>query len=358
MKPSHYILFFILLWVSSCKVKEPTPILLPNWTDNIQGIYEFKGSGKTINSGLYSQCSGVLRQVIIRKLTNVSFSMEMFERSYSYHCSPSLGYSNASPEPVTKIFTQRLLMIDSRNAILMDSVRYAPNNDLIIANVSFKGENKDSLFLSLSQDSPLRFYTDYTAVCYKKVSNEVLKADFIATFTDNSKNKLLDTYITQFIPSTGNASSYKWDFGDGNTSTLEAPRYIYKANGKYLVTLTVTNQNGLTDSITNEITVNGVVGEYIFWSQNLKQRLSIQTQLIQGTGSPWLNSPLQSPPACDISEDINNYEKRYFARIKLPLGKHLVRLFDVLENGAYRQIDSLTLEWVGGTCQLHEIVIK
>ena len=41
-----------------------------------------------------------------------------------------------------------------------------------------------------------------------------------------------------------NASSYAWDFGDGNTSTDESPVHTYAAGGTYDVTLTATGAAG------------------------------------------------------------------------------------------------------------------
>jgi hypothetical protein len=41
---------------------------------------------------------------------------------------------------------------------------------------------------------------------------------------------------------------YFWDFGDGNTSTLENPTHIYQTSGNYTVTLTVTNECGANDT--------------------------------------------------------------------------------------------------------------
>ena len=41
-----------------------------------------------------------------------------------------------------------------------------------------------------------------------------------------------------------NASSYAWDFGDGNTSTEESPVHTYAAGGTYNVTLTATGAAG------------------------------------------------------------------------------------------------------------------
>lgn len=42
-------------------------------------------------------------------------------------------------------------------------------------------------------------------------------------------------------------SSYVWDFGDGATSTIAHPDHVYKKEGMYQVSLTVTNANGCVD---------------------------------------------------------------------------------------------------------------
>lgn len=41
-----------------------------------------------------------------------------------------------------------------------------------------------------------------------------------------------------------NATSYLWDFGDGNTSTVQNPSHVYTSAGTYSVSLTVTNECG------------------------------------------------------------------------------------------------------------------
>ncbi len=46
--------------------------------------------------------------------------------------------------------------------------------------------------------------------------------------------------------------TYLWNFGDGNTSTLENPTHIYPNQGPFTVTLTVTDSNG-TDFISSEV---------------------------------------------------------------------------------------------------------
>ncbi len=57
--------------------------------------------------------------------------------------------------------------------------------------------------------------------------------------------------------STNNPTSWLWDFGDGQTSTLQNPSHNYSANGTYTITLTATNNFG-NDQIVqaNLITIN------------------------------------------------------------------------------------------------------
>ena len=52
-----------------------------------------------------------------------------------------------------------------------------------------------------------------------------------------------------------NASKYKWDFGDGNSSLLNAPTHTYKNIGDYKINLIAIDSTGCMDSDTNEITI-------------------------------------------------------------------------------------------------------
>ncbi len=59
----------------------------------------------------------------------------------------------------------------------------------------------------------------------------------------------------QFIDSTFNVpSQWFWDFGDGNTSTLQSPAHTYSGSGTYNVLLVSTNANGI-DSIVKNVNV-------------------------------------------------------------------------------------------------------
>jgi|GEM_PF-1800736 len=49
--------------------------------------------------------------------------------------------------------------------------------------------------------------------------------------------------------------TYEWDFGDGNSATEADPTYVYTQPGNYTATLTVTDEQGLTDQASIDIVV-------------------------------------------------------------------------------------------------------
>jgi PKD repeat protein len=54
---------------------------------------------------------------------------------------------------------------------------------------------------------------------------------------------------------TTNASSYQWDFGDGQTSTQVSPTVTYEESGSYTVTLTAFTDDNQSDSVSRNIQV-------------------------------------------------------------------------------------------------------
>jgi PKD repeat protein len=84
----------------------------------------------------------------------------------------------------------------------------------------------------------------------------LLKAAFSAMPTAG----LAPLTVTFTDASTGNPTSWTWDFGDGGTSTERNPHHTYTAVGNHTVTLTVTGPNGSdTTTIPGYITVTNLL---------------------------------------------------------------------------------------------------
>jgi len=80
----------------------------------------------------------------------------------------------------------------------------------------------------------------------------------VADFIYGSITPVVDE-VVKFIDKSydpdGDELSYLWNFGDGSTSDEQNPEHVYESPGTYEVTLKVTDEEGLNDSITKEIEV-------------------------------------------------------------------------------------------------------
>lgn len=72
--------------------------------------------------------------------------------------------------------------------------------------------------------------------------------------TANFSFKTYHPFIVSFQNTSQNAVSYKWDFGDGVTSTDENPVHQYNGKGVYKITLTA-SKNGKSDKYSCNVTL-------------------------------------------------------------------------------------------------------
>ncbi len=69
-------------------------------------------------------------------------------------------------------------------------------------------------------------------------------ADFVVTFTDTSTD--LD----------GSIAAWNWNFGDGNSASVQSLSHTYAAGGTYTIALTVTDNDGGLDSSSQQVAVS------------------------------------------------------------------------------------------------------
>ena len=70
-----------------------------------------------------------------------------------------------------------------------------------------------------------------------------------ARFTSTDSISCRAPHTVQFADQSTDAVSWLWDFGDGNTSTVQQPSHTYTSLGNYTVRLIVTNSFGCTDTL-------------------------------------------------------------------------------------------------------------
>lgn len=82
-----------------------------------------------------------------------------------------------------------------------------------------------------------------------------------AAFTGTNLSGCKTPHTVAFQNSSTNAVSWFWDFGDGNTSTQQSPAHTYTTTGSFDVSLTVTNADSCTNTLTLPAYVNVIAPE-------------------------------------------------------------------------------------------------
>jgi len=92
----------------------------------------------------------------------------------------------------------------------------------------------------------------------------------------------------------GSVVSYEWTFGDGTSATGETASHTYSSEGSYSATLTVTDGDGSTDSVTNTIQItnsppSGAITSltdtgYYFWGVFWVTQYDVQWSATDETG--------------------------------------------------------------------------
>jgi len=119
------------------------------------------------------------------------------------------------------------------------------NIGLCWAIIDYDDVNKEANngFWNLSKEHKMYGNASYSLPFKLMPLESQFKKEINAKWTFNviDKNKRTVAFINQ---SEGEIESYKWDFGDGNTSSEKNPVYEYKEAGKYIVVLDIEGPKG------------------------------------------------------------------------------------------------------------------
>lgn len=114
------------------------------------------------------------------------------------------------------------------------------------------GQYTVTLTVSDGSNNDTRTYTNLITVFQNPTSF------FSATSPVNGCAPLSVSFGDLSTPGDGTINQWLWDFGDGNTDTVQNPTHIYATAGTFTVTLVVTDDNGCSNTfvITNYVNVS------------------------------------------------------------------------------------------------------
>ncbi len=113
-------------------------------------------------------------------------------------------------------------------------------------------ETTQSIVVSTSGDYTVNV-KDNTLSCESLSDAVSISLNPLPTAAFTHIGELLPDELITFTDESTDAVSWFWEFDDGNTSTEQNPSHEYADFGNYIVTLTVTSDNGCQDVVTHDV---------------------------------------------------------------------------------------------------------
>jgi len=163
---------------------------------------------------------------------------------------PTADFSYTTTD-LTADFTD--LSTDSDGSVVGWDWDFGDGNTSTAQNPSYTygAEGTYSVSLTVTDNDGATGSTSQDVSVSSGVTNDPPIADFSFTTTDLTAN-----FTDQSTDSDGSVVGWDWDFGDGGTSTAQNPSHTYGSDGTYSVSLTVTDNDGATGSISKNVSVS------------------------------------------------------------------------------------------------------
>ncbi len=162
--------------------------------------------------------------------------------------------------PPVADLTASATIVDKKETVTFDaSPSYDPDGTIVAYSWDF-GDGTTATGVSVSHSYPesgayivtLTVTDDDGATDTTTTAKTVRNKSPVAIFTESVETVYTDDSIifnaAESYDPDGTIVSYSWDFGDGTTATGIIVSRAYEDNGSYVVTLTVTDNDGATDS--------------------------------------------------------------------------------------------------------------
>ncbi|MCK4477127.1 PKD domain-containing protein, partial [Candidatus Bathyarchaeota archaeon] len=177
------------------------------------------------------------------------------------------GSTNVLNRPPVAIFTESAETVYTNEVISFDaSDSYDPDGVIVSYFWDFgDGTNASGVTVghAYSEDGlytvTLTVTDDDGASASTSATKTVLNSPPVASFTESAESVLIGEIIyfnaSSSYDSDGSIIGYFWDFGDGTNATGVTTEHAYNGSGTYIVTLTVTDDDGGTGMASTEKTV-------------------------------------------------------------------------------------------------------
>lgn len=215
------------MWTATGGIISNDTAAAPTISYNNQGIYtDIQLTVTDING-----CTSVANFLDSVRVSDVT---PIFAPDVNGGCSPlTVNFTDASTSFIGNIVSWRWSFGDDSTSTLQNPTHLYPNNGSY--NVQLAVTNNLGCSDSIVIASP------------------ILVTNPTAAFTIADTSFCAGQGITFTNTSSGVGMSFAWDFGDGATSSDTSPVHIFATQGIYNVCLTVTDINGCTDIICQEV---------------------------------------------------------------------------------------------------------